>query len=288
MLHCFLHILKDTIIVYPAILLVYILIELFEKKVGFFKNGKFLKTKASPIYGAVAGIVPQCGISVMASKLYEKKIIKTGTLFAVFVATSDEAIVILVSNGRFLDLLYLILGKFILAVICGFMINAFESKPLQSSDKDTEFTHKEVCAHCHHEDEHEKPSFFKEYLLVPIKHSLITLLFIFVINAIFGFGFHFVGEDKVLNFMEGTAYYQPAIVALIGLIPNCASSVLITQLFIRGGITFGSMFAGLVVNAGLGLAILFKDKNQIKRNIFILIGLYLVSVSVGMILTLII
>ena len=111
MLHTILHATLDTLLVLPAILLVYILIELFEQKVSFFKNGKFLKSKASPLFGAVAGTIPQCGISVMASKLYEKRLIKIGTLFAVFIATSDEAIVLLLSHGRFMAKALLIISK---------------------------------------------------------------------------------------------------------------------------------------------------------------------------------
>ena len=94
--------------------------ELFEQKVGFFRNGKFLKSKASPLFGAVAGIIPQCGISVMAAKLYEKRLIKVGTLFAVFIATSDEAIVLLLSHGKFLATAMLVLSKLIFAIIIGF------------------------------------------------------------------------------------------------------------------------------------------------------------------------
>lgn len=278
-----LDILLDTLKVFPAMFLVYVLIELFEHKVSIFKNGKFLKTPVSPLYGAVAGIIPQCGISVMASKLYEKKLIKVGTLFAVFIATSDEGVTVLVSNGKWYALLFLIIFKFVLACLCGFLINAFTGNLV--NDEDEIFEHKEVCAHCHHEHEHKKENFFQKYLLVPLKHSLVTLLFILCVNAVFGLSFYFIGEDRVLNFMKGTKFYQPFIVSLIGLIPNCASSVLITQLYVSKGITFASMFAGLVCNAGVGLAILFKDTKNIKRNVIITISLYLIAVFVGIILT---
>ena len=130
-----------------------------------------------------------------------------------------------------------------------------------------------------------KENFFQKYLLVPLKHSLVTLLFILCVNAVFGLSFYFIGEDRVLNFMKGTKFYQPFIVSLIGLIPNCASSVLITQLYVSKGITFASMFAGLVCNAGVGLAILFKDTKNLKRNVIITISLYLIAVLVGIILT---
>lgn len=280
---CILDIILDTVKVFPAIFLVYVLIELFEQKVGFFKNGKFLKTKCAPLYGAVAGIVPQCGISVMASKLYEKKLIKVGTLFAVFIATSDEGITILVSHGEWKALLWLVIFKFVLAVAVGFLINLIVGGILKEGDEN--FEHKEVCAHCHHEHEHEKENFFVKYLLVPLKHSLVTLGFVLCVNAVFGLLFYFIGEEKVLTFMSGTKIYQPFIVTLIGLIPNCASSVLITQLYIEKGITFASMFAGLVANAGIGLAVLYKDVKETKRNVIITVVLYLIAVAVGLLLT---
>ena len=285
MFHTILHATLDTLLVLPAILLVYILIELFEQKVGFFKNGKFLKSKASPLFGAVAGTIPQCGISVMASKLYEKRLIKIGTLFAVFIATSDEAIVLLISHGKFLATAMLVIFKLTFAIIIGFLLN-FISPKLHKSDGDEMFDHVEVCAHHSHshlhEHEHEESSFFNKYLWIPIKHSLTTILFIFVVNIIFGLIFHFIGEDKVLDFMRGTKFYQPFIVAIIGIIPNCASSVLVTQLYIAGGINFGSMLAGLITNAGIGLALLFKDKSRFKQNIIILVSLYLIGALLGL------
>ena len=281
MLHTILHSALDTLLVLPAILLVYILIELFEQKVGFFKNGKFLKTKNAPLYGAVAGIIPQCGISVMASKLYEKRLIKVGTLFAVFIATSDEAIILLLSNGKFLSTAMLVILKFIFAVIVGFIINFIVPK-LDVASGDEFFEHAEVCAHHSHEEVEHHHNFFQKYFLVPIMHSLTTILFIFVVNVIFGLAFYYIGEEKVMDFMSGTKFYQPFVVSLIGLIPNCASSVLVTQLYIAGGINFGSMLAGLITNAGIGLALLFKNKLHVKRNIYIVLGLYFIGVALGL------
>ncbi len=284
MLHSILHATKDTLLVLPAILLVYIIIELFEQKVGFFKNGKFLKTKGAPLYGAVAGIIPQCGISVMASKLYEKRLIKVGTLFAVFIATSDEAIILLLSSGKFFATGMLVVLKFVFAIIIGFAINFLVPK-LSTVEKDEIFEHSEVCAHHSHSHSHEgehNDNFFEKYLWVPLKHSLTTILFIFIVNVVFELTFHFIGEDKVLDFMSGTKFYQPFVVGLIGLIPNCASSVLVTQLYIAGGITFGSMLAGLITNAGIGLALLFKDGTKLKRNLIIVISLYIIGVILGL------
>jgi len=294
--HALLHALKETLIILPAIFLVYILIELFEQKVGFFKNGKFLKNKSAPFYGAVAGIIPQCGISVMASKLYEKNLIKVGTLLSVFIATSDEALILLFAKGEFSSLGMLALLKFVFAVIIGFIVNITLPK-LNNNYEDEIFTHKEVCAHHQknehdHEHHHEEKSasrlkvFFLKYILIPLQHSLSTIIFVLILNFAFELLIHFVGESSITKFMMVTKYFQPFIVALIGLIPNCASSVCVTQLYISGGITFGSMFAGLVANAGIGIAILFKNTKKTKRNITILVSMYLIAVILGLALNL--
>lgn len=297
-LHVLIHAIKETLIVLPAIFLVYILIELFEQKVGFFKNGKFLKNKGAPFFGAVAGIIPQCGISVMASKLYEKNLIKLGTLFSVFIATSDEALILLVTNGSFSTAGMVALLKLVFAIIIGFILNFILPK-INTDNQDEIFSHAEVCAHHRHEEhdhEHEHGhelkeqnkfiSFFKKYLLVPLKHSITTIIFVLALNIIFGFLVHFVGEDKITEFMQSTKYVQPLVVSLIGLIPNCASSVCVTQLYLSGGITFGSMFAGLVSNAGIGIAILFKNTKKLKRNLIIIVSMYLIAVALGYIVTL--
>ena len=122
---------------------------------------------------------------------------------------------------------------------------------------------------------------------MPFKHSLSTFLFVLAVNVVFALIVYKIGEDNITAFMQGAHFYQPFIVALVGLIPNCASSVLITQLYINGGITFGSLFAGLSVNAGMGFAILLKNGKDIKRNLVLLVMLYLISVLVGILFTLI-
>ncbi len=295
-LHVILHAFLDTAKILPWIFLVYILIELFEQKVPFFKNGKFLKSKGAPFYGAIAGIIPQCGISVMASKLYDKKLIKVGTLIAVFIATSDEALILLLSSQMWTSAGMVALLKLCFAVLFGFILNFILPK-INVSTHDEIFEHHDVCAHHQkeghgHEHEHESKenkfkTFFKKYILVPLKHSLTTIIFVLILNLVFGFLVHFLTEDGIKEFMSVTKYWQPFVVALIGLIPNCASSVCVTQLYISGGITFGSMFAGLVANAGIGIAILFKNTKETKRNVILLVSMYAISVILGIGITII-
>lgn len=290
----------DSVKILPFIFIVYVLIEFAERKVKFFHSGKFLTGKAAPLCGALAGAFPQCGFSVMAAKLFEKNIIGPGTLISVFLATSDEGLVLLLSSGNFKSLGLLLVSKIVVACIAGYLINLLFAKKVKLQTGATSFEHEDICVHCHHdiEDEddhdehhdehgHEHTNWVHDYCLVPLKHSLSTFLFVLAVNVVFALIVYKIGEDNITAFMQGAHFYQPFIVALVGLIPNCASSVLITQLYINGGITFGSLFAGLSVNAGMGFAILLKNGKDIKRNLVLLVMLYLISVLVGILFTLI-
>ncbi len=299
----------DSVKILPFIYIVYVLIELAERKVKFFHSGKFLTGKAAPLCGALAGAFPQCGFSVMAAKLFEKNIIGPGTLISVFLATSDEGLVLLLTSGSFKSLGLLLVTKIVVACVAGYLINLIFSKKVKLQTGATSFEHEDICVHCHHDiededdhhDEHHDDehghehghehehtdNWAHDYCFVPFKHSLSTFLFVLAVNVVFALIVYKIGEDKITAFMQGTNFYQPFIVALVGLIPNCASSVLITQLYINGGITFGSLFAGLSVNAGMGFAILLKNGKDIKRNLVLLVMLYLISVLVGILLTLI-
>lgn len=293
----------DSLKILPFIYLVYILIELAERKVGFFRSGKFLTGKTAPLCGSLAGAFPQCGISVMAAKLFEKNIIGPGTLIAVFLATSDEGLVLLLSSGLFKDLAILLISKIGVACLAGYVINFIFSKRVKLQTGYTSFKHEDICVHCHHDidgeedddDEHEEHahgghehadgSAFHNYCVVPFFHTVSTFVFVLAVNLVFALLVFKVGGDKITEFMQGTSFYQPFIVALVGLIPNCASSVLITQLYINGGITFGSLFAGLAVNAGMGFAILLKNGKNLKRNLLLIFLLYAIGVVVGIIFT---
>lgn len=290
----FLDAILDSVKILPFIYVTYILIELIERKVKFFHSGKFLTGKTAPLCGALAGAFPQCGFSVMAAKLFEKNIIGPGTLISVFLATNDEGLVLLLSSGRFKSLGLLVASKIIVASIAGYLINLAFSKRVKLQTGTTSFEHEDICVHCHHdiEDEHmhddeRKDNWVYDYCFVPFKHTLSTFLFVLAVNAVFAFLVYKIGADKITAFMQGTDLYQPFIVALVGLIPNCASSVLITQLYINGGIAFGGLFAGLSVNAGMGFAILLKNGKDVKRNLALLVLLYAISVFIGVLITLI-
>lgn len=278
---------KDTLIVFPFILIIYILIEFLENATSITKSRKALQGGLAPLIGAVTGIIPQCGFSVMAAKLYDRGLIRTGTIVAVFLATSDEALIILLGNSALSataaqSILPLILIKLAVALLFGYLINF-----LLSGEKLQEVAPAEEELHSHDHAyscgrEHEGKSAVRVYFVDPLLHALKITLYLLIVNLVFGFIIEAVGEDKISAGLIGGPYFQPFITAAIGLIPNCASSVIITSAYVQGGIMFGSCVAGLCTNAGLGLVVLLKNTKKLKRNILLIITLYLIAVVVGM------
>lgn len=269
----------DTLIVLPFLIIIYILIEFLEHRTTFTRNHKILQGNVAPLIGSATGLIPQCGFSVMAAKLYDKGLIRTGTFLAVLLSTSDEALIILLSSGQnAMYVMPIIVIKLIIGVGIGYLVNfIFTAEKLQESGP--EEIHAYSCGR-----EHDGKSDFKVFFLNPLLHSLLIAFYLLVVNLIFGFIIEAVGEDKIASsLMIGGAYWQPFITALIGLIPNCASSVVITQVFIDKGILFGSCIAGLCANAGLGLVVLFKNTKKIKRNIVFVITLYIISAVAGLV-----
>lgn len=271
----------DTLKIFPFLFIIYVLIELLEHKTSFSKNHKLLQGKLAPLLGSVTGLVPQCGFSVMAAKLYDKNFISTGTVIAVFLATSDEAFVVLLSSGAAAAaIMPLLTVKFVIALAFGYLVNLIcRKEELVVPNEEQKDMHGFSCGREH--DGHGKVNL---YLVEPLLHTLKIAFYILVVNLIFGFIIDAVGLEAISSTFVGGPYVQPFITALVGLIPNCASSVVITETFIRGGITFGSMVAGLCANAGLGLVVLYKNTKKIKRNIALTLGLYAVAVASGIVI----
>ena len=309
----------DTVKLSWILLVFYILIELVEQKIAVKMNSK-LKSGYAVAVGAGFGIVPQCGFSVLAADLYSRRQITLGALLAVFIATSDEALPILFSHiyeqGVWLKLLALILSKLVLALIVGYAIDSFArlalknqlSKQATNIEKISEHTHEEEHVHedrdhahdhshdndedeevdihkgcCGHHIDDGKESNVKKYLVHPLLHTLKILAYILVINIVMGVIVYYVGEERLADFMSKSGVLQPILVTLVGLIPNCASSVIITELFLSGAISFGSCLGGLIVNAGLGIAFLFKSNKHIKENFAIVGGLFAFAVIVAIV-----
>lgn len=268
----------DTLKIFPFIFVIYVLIELLEHKTTFTKDHQRLQGNLAPLMGAATGIIPQCGFSVMAAKLYDKGLIRTGTLLAVFLATSDEALIILLSEGSKAEVIVpLIAIKLIVAVAVGYGANfVLPDEKLSISPLYAEELH---CFSCGRE--HDGKTELKVYLTDPLIHSLKIALYLLIINVVLGFIISAIGEEQISSLIIGGPYIQPFISAAIGLIPNCASSVIITDAYINHLMTFGSCVAGLCANAGLGFVVLLKNGKKLKRNILLIVATYLISVIVG-------
>ena len=269
----------DTLKIFPFIFVIYVLIELLEHKTSFTRDRERLQGGLAPLIGAATGIMPQCGFSVMAAKLYDRGLIRTGTLLAVFLATPNEALIILLSEGSRADMIVpIIVIKLIVAVGVGYGANFLLADeklavmPLSAEDD----VH---CFSCGRE--HDGKTDIKVYLVDPLLHSLKIALYLLIVNMVLGCIIYEIGEDAISSLIIGGPYLQPFITAAIGLIPNCASSVIITQTYIDGFMTFGSCVAGLCANAGLGFVVLLKNGKKLKRNLILIAVTYLISVLVG-------
>lgn len=305
--HILLHALKDTALLLPVLFVVYFLIEFLEYKNVFkFQNSKLLKGKASPAMGALFGTVPQCGFSVISSELYAERKVSIGALIAVYIATSDEAIPIMLANYKYIPaMLMLILAKLVLAIGIGYLAMFVYSKLshkliTQKIAADNHDKHHEDEHDDHHEDNHDKHDNHHENehehihacchhdtesnkfnWKHPLIHCVKIFVYIFVINVIMGTVIELVGEDTFANFLKSSSVLQPLFALLIGLIPNCASSVILTELYLMGGLSFGSIITGLCVNAGIGILVLFKQNKNIKENLFIVAMLIIPSLIIG-------
>ncbi len=283
-LHVLIESLMDTVKVLPILFVVYYLIELFEyKRAGKIQKSKALQGKLSPIVGASVGCVPQCGFSVVSTDLFSKGKLSVGALIAVYIATSDEALPLMLAKPESLKWVLLLVGiKLVFAIIMGYLSIClfklfFKNKVVAGNLHDG---HDEEVVHggcCHHDVETKSFDW-----LHPILHSLKICGFILVINILFGCITHiWVGEEALISFLNNGKYVQPILALLIGLIPNCASSVVLTELFLLGGLSFGALVAGLCVNAGLGLVILLKQNKSWKENLFIFLMLIIPSLILG-------
>lgn len=274
MLEVFLDSVLDTLKIMPFLFLIYVVIELIEHNTSL--TSARLTGKAAPLLGAVTGLIPQCGFSVMAAKLYDQGILRTGTILAVFLATSDEAFIILLSSGTGATaLLPLIVIKLIVAVGAGYLVDL-----LLPREKESEMVEAH-CSCCGHEHDHAETP-VRRYLVSPLLHTLKVSLYIFLVVFAFAVLYFFVGEENVVAFLNRGLFVQPFITVLVGLIPNCASSVILTQAYLSGAIGFGSCTAGLCANAGLGFVVLLKNTKRWKRNLLLLSTIYVISIAVGL------
>lgn len=280
----------DTLKLIPFLFLTYLAMEYLEHKTGDKSKTALRKAgRFGPIAGGVIGAFPQCGFSAAASSLYSGGVITVGTLMAVFLSTSDEMLPIFISEAVPGGLIFKILGiKVVLGIITGLVID-FGWKFVAGKRRESEEKHhhhkdhheKDIHDLCEHEHCHcEEGSILKSAIL----HTLQITLFIFLISFVIGFAVELVGEDQIAAILANRPIVGVFLAGIVGLIPNCAASVVITQLYLAGVLGLGQMMAGLLVGAGVGILVLCRTNSNARENLSIIGLLYAVGVFWGILI----
>lgn len=267
----------DSLKLIPFLFVAFLIIELIEHKLTD-KNRNILakSKKIGPILGSLLGAVPQCGFSVMATNLYVTRIITLGTLISIYLSTSDEMLIVMLSENIDISLIIkIILIKIIFGIIYGLIIDKIVTNKKTKEQENYEICNDEHCD-CKH-----------GIVLSSIKHTLHITLFIFIITLILNIIFNYVGEDYLSKIFLTNTIFGTFITSLIGLIPNCASSVILTELYINNSISIGALIGGLLTSSGTSLLVLFKNNKNIKENLKIVLLLYSLGVISGIIIELI-
>lgn len=269
----------DTVKLLPFLFLTYLLLEFIEHKAAA-KTAR-LAAKAGafgPAAGGLLGALPQCGFSASAANLYAGGVISVGTLIAIFISTSDEMLPIMISEQIAVPRILAILG---IKVGCGIAIG-FLVDLIYRLHKKT--NHEEHISHlCEEENCHCENGIFLSSLI----HTVQIALFIFIFSLLIGILMHFIGEETLAAFTSKAGIFTPIVAGLVGLIPNCVSSVVLTQLFLSGVLSTGALLAGLIANSGVGLLILFRVNKNWKTNLLITAIIYGSGILFGILFDLI-
>lgn len=284
LIHIIEHTLEDSLKLVPFLFLTYLVMEYLEHKAGD-KVAKFVNKagKWGPLAGGIAGAAPQCGFSAAASNLYAGRIISLGTLIAIYLSTSDEMLPIMISEKQPLELiLKILLAKVVIGAVAGLLVDlAFRSRRKPGGD------HEHIHEHIHEVCEHENCHCEEGVLRSAVSHTLQITLFIILITFVLNLFLELGGEDVLVRLMLDKPVLGPVLAGFVGLIPNCASSVAITQLYLSGALSVGSMMAGLLTGSGVGLLVLFRVNHNRKENLSILGLVYLIGVISGILIELI-
>lgn len=281
-LHILEHSLIDTLRLVPFLFVTYLAMEALEHKAGDRAEAAIHKAGAAgPAIGAVLGVFPQCGFSAAAATLYAGRVITFGTLIAVFLSTSDEMLPIFIAEQVDPIVILKILGaKLLIGLIMGFLVDGVMRIARRRGADDMsihELCERDRC-HCH-------GGGGGGILKSAVKHTLQVTLFIFIITLVLEAVIEGVGEDVLAEFLGANPSLSVFASALVGLIPNCAASVVITELYLEGTLAAGAMMSGLLVSAGVGLLVLFRTNRPVRRNIAILAVLYGIGVMWGLIIS---
>lgn len=276
--------LKDGAWSLPVLFVAYLLMELLERSQKL--NEEILhgySHKAGPLLGGLLGVVPQCGISGAAATLFSTGSVTVGTMLAVFFATSDEMLPIMLSSVadgdiRLSSILLIVLGKAALGVALGYLADLLLTKYIRSQKNIHGFCEREHCA-C---DEEEGSVFVSA-----LKHTLKIAVMLIAVNVVLNFVLGMIGVERLSGSVLNRPFIGEILLALVGLIPNCSVSVVITESYLSGLIGLGGLFAGLLSNAGIGLLVLFRTNKNLKENLVITSTLYGLSAAAGIVIMLV-
>lgn len=270
----------DSVKLIPFLFLTYLAMEFLEHKTSA-KTKQIVKNsgKAGPFFGALLGAFPQCGFSAAASNLYAGRVITLGTLIAIYLSTSDEMLPVLISEKISPVTIFALVGcKVIIGMAAGFAIDFLMRKNREREDISNKIGH--MCEHDHCNCE-------KSIFLSALKHTAVIYVYILLITLALNVVIYYIGEDTIGNVILNRPVIGPLIATLVGLIPNCAASVALTQLYVSGVMSIGSTMAGLLAGSGVGIIVLFKENSNRKENIKIVGLLYLIGASAGIIIDLV-
>lgn len=291
LLHALKHAFIESFTILPFLIIAFMLLEIMESKIEDKSSSVIEKSgKAGPFAGALLGLVPQCGFSVLGSNFYAKRIITLGTLVAIYLSTSDEALIVMLTSPSHVPDVLLIMGlKLVIAITAGYLIDLLVRKKPENQE----------CHHCHHhEDSCEDEEIvgeehccshtnWKAIATCTAKRTVSVWLFILGASFLFGYGVELIGEDKLREFMLADSLFQPLITALIGLIPNCAPSVILAEMYLAGALSLGAVVSGLCTAAGVGLMVLFRVNRGLKSNLAVLGLLYFFGALSGVVIQLV-
>jgi len=286
----FIDVIMDTVIdgikILPFLFITYLFMEILEKH-AMDKAGELVKKAGvfGPLWGSILGVVPQCGFSAAASNLYAGRVITVGTLIAIYLSTSDEMLPLMISNKWPLSkIVPILLLKVIVGIIAGFIVDFAANKTRKlRHKKEEEMRIDTLCEkeHCHCEDE--EGNVVKSALVHTVHIFIYILILTFALNLVVSL----IGEDTLKSVITSNPVMGHILAGIIGLIPNCAASIIITELYMSGMISIGTMMSGLLVGAGVGLLVLYRVNPELKRNLHITVILYIIGIFSGMIIDLI-
>ncbi len=303
--HVLEHSVEDTLYLIPFLFVTYLAMEWLEHKAGDKAQNAIKRAGAAgPVLGAVLGVVPQCGFSAAASTLYAGRVITVGTLVAVLLSTSDEMIPIFLAAQVPISTMAAILGaKVVVGIVAGLILDGV-LRALRRPEEHLRIH--ELCQrdHCHcngechaceenpelaysaeHDEEHHHDHAGASIVKSALRHTLHVTVFIFVVTLLLNVVLETVGEEALAQILGANTMLSVFVSAIVGLIPNCAASVVIAELYVEGVLGAGAMFAGLLVSAGVGLLVLFRANRRPKQNLTIVAILLIVGVAAGFVVS---